>query len=175
MCGVNFFVEESKSISNQQTFGLCDDENNKPAYIDENIENRETQWIGEVLNEFQNDVSFYPIDNCVPLIREDGTLAKRCEGLLCYSGNIVFTELKNRKLVPSDWLGEAMEQLKETIEIFSTNNTACECKIKAWACNKQLANQNYFQQVQKFKEDTKGLAICKRGCVLSVSRRFDIK
>ena len=40
MSTVNFFVEEFKTQSDKIIFGLCDDEDNKPAYIDDNESNK---------------------------------------------------------------------------------------------------------------------------------------
>lgn len=47
---VNFFNETNKTSSRQEEFGLCDDGNHTPAYIDEECKNKNTKWIGVVHN-----------------------------------------------------------------------------------------------------------------------------
>ena len=50
MRGIEFFIEEKKSHSCKDIFGLCDDNDEKPAYIDEDVANKNSKWIGVVRN-----------------------------------------------------------------------------------------------------------------------------
>lgn len=110
---VNFFGEESKTHSNKSVFGICDDDNTLPAFLDEDLSNKDSKWIGVINNESQKEIDFYPVDHCVVLKRKDGSDAQRCEGILRHNNtNIVFTELKNRD---ASWLSKAMEQVIETM------------------------------------------------------------
>lgn len=169
-----FFIEESKKHSNKDVFGLCDDNNDLPAYIDEDYGNKESKWIGEVRNNQTKEINFYPVDHCVELLREDGSQAQRCEGILRFDENsIVFTELKNRKIIPSDWLKDAEDQIMETMSFFFNNYDLHSFKTKSWICNKQLTNQNYFQQITSFKEQTK-YKFGGRGFVLYISKSIDV-
>ncbi len=171
---IEFFIEEKKSHSCEDVFGLCDDENNLPAYIDEDVTNKESKWIGIVCNISKKEIDFYPIDHCVELLREDGKPAQRCEGILKYDENrIVFTELKNRKIIPSSWLKDAEDQIIETMSFFFCSFDLQLFKAKSWICNKQLTNQNYFQQIQEFKEKTKQM-FGGRGFVLCINKSFEI-
>ena len=116
---IDFFREESKTHSNKSVFGICDDENPLPAYLDEDLSNKDSKWIGVINNESQKEIDFYPVDHCVVLKRKDGSDAQRCEGILRYNNtNIVFTELKNRD---ASWLSKAMEQVIETMSFFFDN------------------------------------------------------
>lgn len=166
MRGIDFFIEEKKSHSNKDIFGLCDDDNKEPAYIDDDLKNKDSKWIGVVRNASRKEVEFYPVDHCVELLREDNSQARRCEGILRFDeNNIVFTELKNRKIIPSDFLKDAEEQIIETMSFFFNNNGLQSFKTEAWIANKQLTNQNYYQQIASFKKKTKN-AFGGRGFVL---------
>lgn len=168
---VNFFGEENKTHSNKSVFGICDDENTLPAYLDEDLSNKDSKWIGVINNESQKEIEFYPVDHCVVLKRKDGSDAQRCEGILRHNNNIVFTELKNRD---ASWLSKAMEQVKETMSFFFDNYDSQSYQTKAWICNKHLTNQNYFQQIAEFKEMTKAFCHKNRGFVLYIRKSIDL-
>lgn len=153
---IDFFTEACRSISNKKTFGLCDDPPpaNTPAYIDENNSN---QWIGIVNNKNAHSVHFYAIDHCVDILRADGRMERRCDGLLCHSKKMIFIELKSQKKKGSAWLTEGREQLKTTIDIFRKNvDESSYESIEAYVCNqlKPRANQGHAVQIQKFKDET---------------------
>jgi hypothetical protein len=150
---IDFFKEEHKTHSNKELFGLCDDDNDLPAYIDEDLGNKDSKWIALVNNDSHKEVDFYPIDHCIELKRPDGNDAQKCEGIVCYGDSyIIFTELKNKN---SSWLSKAMDQIIETMSFFFNDYDSRSYRIKAWICNKQLTNQNYFQQINEFKDRTK--------------------
>jgi len=151
---IDYFKPENGQSTNEKLFGLCDDCNQQPAFID--TVNRDN-WLGEIRNEQTIEVVFYPIDHCVKVFREDGATAQCCEGVLRYSDpqNIIFVELKNRKCKPDYWLKEAIGQIKETLAYFFKYNDRKEfAKVRAWIANKQLTNQNYWQQIKQFRADT---------------------
>ena len=172
---INFFIEESKTHSNKNVFGLCDDDNSQPAYIDEDITNKNGKWIAQVNNDSLKEIDFYPVDHCVEIKRADGKDAQKCEGILYWDdSNIVFTELKDRQLKPAVWLSDAENQIIETMTCFFDNYDIQAYHAKAWICNKQLTNQNYFQQILAFKGKTKDLFEINRGFTLFVSRSLSI-
>ncbi len=151
---VNFFKEECKTESNNQEFGICDDPPpaTDPAYIDEN--NR-SKWVAIVKNLQKREVEFYAIDHCVPIFKEDGNMESRCDGMLLYSNNLIFIELKERK--KGQWFKKGREQLTITIKRFKSGNDLTSYnKIEAYVCNslKPLANTGQFENIQKFKDDT---------------------
>lgn len=170
---IDFFIEETMSHSSKEVFGLCDDNDEKPAYIDEDVANKDLKWIGKVCNTSKKEIKFYPVDNCVAIWREEGKMAERCEGLLSFSDNkLVFVELKDRE--PSDtFRKKAEEQLLVTMRYFFNNYDKDFYQIKAWIANKQLTNQNYFQQIAGFKEKTKK-KFGGRGFVLYVSKSIEV-
>ena len=165
MSSVDFFDMANRQISCKSVFGLCDEEDGTPAYIDEHIENQAGKWIAEVRNSESIEIAFHPIDHCLELLRDDGSMAKRCEGVLSYSDllNIVFVELKDRKLKPDRWLDDAIGQIEETLSFFYHNHEKeTFSKIRVWISNKQLTNQNYFQRIKDFRTKHKlVLYICK--------------
>ena len=168
---IDFFGEESKTHSNKSVFGICDDDNTLPAYLDEDLSNKDSKWIGVINNVSQKEIGFYPVDHCVVLKRKDGSDAQRCEGILRHNNNIVFTELKNRD---ASWLSKAMEQVIETMSFFYDNYDSQSYQTKARICNKQLTNQNYFQQITEFKEMTKVFCHKNRGFVLYIRKSIDL-
>jgi hypothetical protein len=102
-------------------FGLCDDppplEN--PAYIDEADQSK---WIAEVSNDNEYRVDFIAIDRCdeFDFRREDGSPAKRCDGVLTYNTSVIFVELKQKKgkKGKNKWIRDGEEQLRSTINYF---------------------------------------------------------
>lgn len=92
----DFFQTDQKVISNKRRFGLCDNPPppHSPAYLDE--KNGEL-WIAIVVNDEQESITFYPLDNCITLKRIDGKKAKCCDAVLIYNSTIAFVELKQNK------------------------------------------------------------------------------
>lgn len=172
---IDFFEEKNKQSTNQALFGLCDDVEGQPAYIDTDLSNKNVKWIGIVKNQNEKQILFYPVDHCVDLKTEDGKMAQRCEGILYLSdNNLIFTELKDRKILPAVWLKDAQEQIIETLSHFFKYYESGTYKIKAWICNKQLTNPNYYKQINEFKEITKEKFRLKKGLVLFVERTIKI-
>lgn len=156
MSKIDYFKQEFKQTSQKAIFGLCDDIKNQPAYIDNDIANKDKKWLGEVHNSTNTAVSFHPIDNCIDIFREDKEMSQRCDGILSYHDlkNIIFVELKDRKIKDDEWREKAEGQIKESIEYFFQNYKKDKFnKIAAWICNRQLAQQNYYTQIKKFKEE----------------------
>ncbi|MBO7134647.1 MAG: hypothetical protein J6W06_10900 [Bacteroidales bacterium] len=169
---IDFFEKKNRAYSNKKVFGLCDDDNQLPAYIDEDLANKDSKWIGVVDNGLEKNVYFYPVDHCVELERPDKSDAQKCEGILNYDdNNIIFTELKNRD---SSWITKATNQIIETMSFFFDNYDSQSYKTKAWICNKQLTNQNYYQQINDFKEQTKRI-FGGNGYILYISKVFSVK
>ena len=158
---VDFFKDNCKTTSNFAEFGLCDDPhpNQEPAYIDETEEDK---WIGLVDNSLRKMISFYAIDNCIHLVKPDGTDAKVCDGLLYFDNCLIFVELKSRRMKGSAWLKNGRSQLKSTINEFKSNNDISTYqKVEAYVCNslKPNFNQGHSVQIQKFKDETGGLIL----------------
>ncbi|MBF0379113.1 MAG: hypothetical protein HQK72_16775 [Desulfamplus sp.] len=151
---INFFDPNCKTESNMNMVGLCDDPppNINPAYIDEN---NPSNWIATVKNNVQEIVSFYAIDNCVSILRANGDMESRCDGMLLYSKKLIFIELKSRE--GGQWLKKGREQLTTILNIFkSQNNINNYDNVEAYVCNslRPLAHVGHASNIQKFKDDT---------------------
>ena len=59
-----------------------------------------------------------------------------------------------------------------TMKSFFDNYDKNSYKIKAWICNKQLTNQNYYQQINEFRDKTK--KDFGKSCVLYIQNSIDI-
>ena len=174
MSRIDFFEEQNKQTSNKKEFGLRDDRENQPAYIDDILTNKD-KWFGTIKNDKEKLVAFHPVDHCVKLTRKDGTDASRCEGILHFDNNkLIFTELKDQDVI-SNWRKEAEEQIKETLHFFLNNYNKNDFQIKAWICNKrQLTYQNFHTQIKAFKEETKETFKLRHGIVLEINREIHI-
>lgn len=163
---INFLDPNCSTNSNNLEFGLCDDPppSNSPAYINETDQ---TIWIAKVNNLNTENITFYAIDNCVSVFRTDGTMDKKCDGVLSYSSNLIFVELKSRK--SKKWFREGRKQITITIRHFILNHDISQySKIEAYVCNKlrPLAHTGQAVNIQKFKDDT--------GFILKGKRDIDI-
>ena len=120
---VDFTEVKCQSKSRKKLFGLCDDQPplTNPAYIDEN---NGSKWVAVVVNEFHFEVIFTAIDNCIVLKREDGKMAKRCDGVLSYNDTIIFVEMKEKGPLGNKWVTEAEKQLMETLVFFEKEDIA---------------------------------------------------
>lgn len=162
-----------KCISNCQFFGICDDPppSKNPAYID--YQNR-NEWIAEVNNPNGYEVTFKAIDNCLEILRPNGELESKCDGLLHYNNTLVFVELKDRN--SNGWLAKGRAQLTITIQKFSENHAVKDYNIKqAYVCNKQkpFAIMGVNTEVQKFKDDTSRI-LNNSGLLLKADRSIQL-
>lgn len=163
---IDFFQNKCKSTSTKVLFGICDDiENNTEiAYIDE--ENPDN-WIGIVSNPSKFEASFYAIDHCVKMLRDDGRQEKSCDGILSYNNKLVFIELKMRKRSP--WAREGKNQIIKSFQSFNDNyDISTFDKIEAYVCNqiRPLVNQGRASMLQEFKDRT--------GINLKIQQRIQI-
>ena len=116
-------------------FGICDDQNGLIAYTDTTDSSK---WIATVNNPQATPVTFTAVDNCVEILRGDGDADRKCDGMMTYSENLVFVELKE---VKSSWISDAVEQLEITIQHFIANHDIGIFRHKrAFACNKKHPN-----------------------------------
>ena len=152
---INFFDANCQSQTNQPKFGLCDDPNKDkdPAYID-TVDC--SKWIAIVENNQEIEVIFTAIDNCIEILRSDGTMDNRCDGMLTYNNHIIFVELKERNF-RNKWVGKGEEQLKNTINVFIANHDLAIYKSKkAYIANNKKPNfqSSQITRMDKFKDET---------------------
>lgn len=153
---IDFFKRVCKFTSNKNEFGLCDDPSPSanPAYIDEVDASK---WIGEVKNLEEKQFDFYAIDHCIDLLKPNGKMDSRCDGLLHHDNSLIFVELKQRKIKGSEWIKDGRKQLKITIDHFKTNHDIKSFeKVVAYVCNryKPKVNMGHSVQLQMFKDET---------------------
>ena len=131
---VNFFNNTHAQTSNANNFGICDDQDFSPAYID--VTNTE-KWVADVRNTPRKTVTFYPIDNCIDTLRPDGSQDNRCDGMLHYDNKFIFVELKDRNT--HGWVAHGLLQLKSSIKHFKASHPELLSRstINAQLCNKQ--------------------------------------
>jgi len=151
---INFFDLNCSSVSNEKLIGICDDPPplRTPAYLDLNNRNN---WIAIVNNISEKDFSFHAIDNCIEILRADGSIDSRCDGLLKVENDLIFVELKNR--ASSGWLSKGRNQITNTINLFKIYHNINDFDdIKAYVVNKQrpYSNTIHFSEIQKFRSDT---------------------
>lgn len=151
-----FFDTNCQSQTNQPKFGLCDDPppSENPAYI--NI-NDSRKWIAIVENNQEINVIFTAIDKCIQILRSDGKMDNRCDGMLTYNNNIIFVELKERKYTNSVWIDEGENQLRKIISVFINNHDLQIFKSKkAYIANSKKPQFQYShkERMQKFRNDT---------------------
>jgi len=163
---INFLDPNCATNSSNIKFGICDDPPpaTSPAYIDiNNVPN----WIAIVNNPSQENVKFYAIDNCVIVLRTDGSIESRCDGVLNYSTKLIFVELKSRQ--SGQWLKKGREQLTITINNFiAEHDITVFTNIEAYVSNnlKPLAHSGQAGNILQFYRDT--------GFILRGKRIIDI-
>jgi hypothetical protein len=147
-----FLDDTHKTVSTKPHFGLCDNGEQKPAYLDEDTP---LMWIAVVQNNGQKTVAFYPVDNRLVFIRSDGNPDKICDGLLTHDKTIIFVELKQRS--DHKWKPEGDEQLRATIARFEQSPESSKFIIKkAYISNNRRPNFNIddMPRIKTFRKET---------------------
>ncbi|WP_196889053.1 hypothetical protein [Aureivirga sp. CE67] len=165
---MSYFKENCKQTNSNQSIGICDDPppSERPAYLDTSEEN---EWITEIENPEEKEVTFYAIDNCIKIIKPNTEDDKEstCDGVFIVEKDLTFVELKDRN--SKRWLKKAREQIENTHRLFK-NNKDLESfeKIDALVSNKQRpqANVGNMNHIQQFKDNT--------GLTLRVQRKIKI-
>lgn len=133
-----------------EVFGLCDDDNESPAYSD--TDDR-AQWIATVENS-AGEVVFTPIDKCI-IVEKEGSKDREstCDGMLTFTDSLYLVELKNKR---KNWFTEGLGQIVNTIELMRTHGLIDQKYLKAYVCNKKHPNfttiDNAFSK--RFKDET---------------------
>jgi len=126
-------------------FGLCDDENGSPAYVDTADKSK---WIAKVDNLGKISLTFTAIDNCIEILREDGHMDNRCDGMLTYPDNIIFVELKNK--ITGGWIKHGLDQLETTIQNYRVHHNIETIRHKrAFLANRRRRHFHVMEQELK--------------------------
>ena len=114
---VNFFNADCRIITRDKRFGICDDDNKKPAYTNTDTANK---WIATVVNDAALEINFTAIDNCIDIFRDNGEMESRCDVMMAYQNSLLFVELKTKR---KNWKAEGLGQIEATIQkMLDTNN-----------------------------------------------------
>lgn len=158
MPGFNFFeyARDEDIIEECPCFGICDNPDEHPAFISYNRTSH--IWVATVSNPELKRIQFLPVDKHIPMVRQDGTEAKRCDAILLTHPvhdreTIVFIELKDAKNADIHY---AINQLKETIEAFSKYHRLTPYKKRlAYVANRRhpQAHRARTRDIQKFRRD----------------------
>ena len=129
---MDFFKPECQSGPfGQERFGLCDDQNATPAYVDTTTPEK---WVATVENPARKAVTFTAIDKCV-IQDGDEPSRGRCDGMLTTEDLLYLVAWKDTK---DDWQSHAIEQLASTIMFLHNHHDLTRFRHKkAFACNKR--------------------------------------
>lgn len=143
---VDFYDENCQSDDiDHQLFGICDDENGERAYVSVD---QDSQWIARVMNPSQLSMTFTAIDNCIAILRDNGEMENRCDGMLTYPNHIIFIELKNQRT--GGWISNGLDQIETTIRHFMANHKLADIKHKrAFVANKRKLYFHVLDSVRK--------------------------
>ena len=114
-------------------------------------------WIAVVENTFRYAVTFTAIDNCVLILKTDGSMDKRCDGVLFYNSTVTFVELKQRSQKGAKWIVEGESQLRISIHHFQNVEEAQNYKVKkAYIANSErpIFRESQSRRMNQFLNDT---------------------
>lgn len=144
---MNLLKDECKSNRSDTLFGICDDDNRHPAYLNADLL-EQNKWIATVTNTQRVAITFWAIDNCADCFDDQGNEVTRCDGVLHYQDVYHFVELKSRK--KGKWMSKGFKQLRTTIKLFieSRNGHVDKKKIIAQLSNSLKPSTNVVNQQQ---------------------------
>lgn len=162
---MSFFDSKCLERTISENFGLCDDKQNQPAYVDTQDKSK---WIAEIINPAGLSLEFYAIDNCLVFTSKNNNKVSTCDAAIKVKGSkLYFIELKQRK--SKGWIGQARKQLKSTLELYRSIEQQPIESIICCACNSQRpsAPTSNLSSLREFKKET--------GCKLLVQAKISIK
>ena len=140
---VNFLSDECVTTTSARYFGICDDDDKRPAYL--HFSPGDGLCIAKVTNTSQIPVIFRAIDNCIDVLRDSGDMESRCDVLLECEQNLIFIELKNKL---GRWKAEGIDQLEKTLQLIIDSHPEYYSSFKkkrAFVANRKHPN---FQEVE---------------------------
>lgn len=160
-----FFEEQCRTRLNNQRFGIRDDIENQPAYIDIK---QEELWGAEIINSTEQALDFYAIDHCLTIRDLDNNIPSLCDAAIqTLQNELYFLELKNR--TSKGWRGKAMQQLRNTVELYREKQDEQQAvKITCCVCNSQKprAPESNLSPIRQFESEL--------GCRLLVQTKIKI-
>ena len=149
---IDYDVRVCQTNVDAPLYGLCDDDSKSPAFVSLNPEGDE--WLCEVINTQGKLCRWTAIDNCIEILRDDGSMESRCDGMITYEDNIIFVELKK---VRKSWIPDGVEQLKISVQLFFDHNQIEQYRKKQAILSNRSHPSFHFNQVeamQRFKNET---------------------
>ena len=148
---IDFFKAKCLTNTSEIRFGICDDDDELPAYVDSL---NESIWIATVLNLEAKVVTVTAIDKCIDFPLVNGDMQSRCDAMLTCDNGLYIVELKNKR---SDWQSSGIEQLEATIQnlIDSLGATYNNYRFrKAYVANKRHPNFHVIENetMEKFRD-----------------------
>lgn len=162
---MSFFDSKCLKAINLAEFGLCDDKENQPAYIDTQDKSK---WIAEIINPASLAVDFYAIDNCLCFEGENNNKISTCDAAIkIEERKIYFIELKQRK--SKGWISKVKKQLKSTLDLYRRFDPQPTEHIICCASNSQRlsAPTSNLGSLRDFKQET--------GCKLLVQAKITLE
>jgi hypothetical protein len=114
---IDFLKVQCLTNTSEIRFGICDDDDELPAYIDYLDE---SIWIATVVNADAKTVTVTAIDKCIDFPLIDGDMQSRCDAMLTCDNCLYVVELKNKR---ADWQSSGIEQLELMLQIPSFQRT----------------------------------------------------
>jgi len=151
---IDFFKVQCQSSITDLKFGICDDDDELPAFFDTI---NPANWIASVINDESKEIVFTATDKCIEFPLIDGQMPSRCDAMMTCDNCLYLVELKNKR---SDWQSNGIEQLEATIInlINSIEPVFMNFKIrKAYVANKRHPSFNIIQNetMEKFRDKYK--------------------
>lgn len=106
---IDFFKAQCQTNTTDAKFGICDDDDELPAYTDTAHPNN---WIATILNDSSKEIIFTAVDKCIEFPLIDGQMQSRCDAMMTSNNCLYLIELKNKR---SDWKSSGIAQLEATI------------------------------------------------------------
>ena len=163
---IDIFKALCQDVTEEKRFGICDDMPHQRAYID-TIDGR--KWMAIVQNDTRRQVTFTALDNCIEFRKANGTMEKRCEGILTFNDTILFVEIKERTGDAKTWAKDADKQLRISIGLIEAKINLASFPIKKAAITNRLqkgSKEKHSVRMKQFYNQT--------GYILSINNRIII-
>jgi len=115
----DFFKITMYGISSNEKFGLCENASKLHTYLDESNDNT---WLSTVVNPDESERRFIPVKDCLKIDVQCDDVTELCHGVIIFTDNLVFIELRNTRDGFDEWLKSGVNHLKNTIKIFKNNH-----------------------------------------------------
>lgn len=167
---VNFFdlsTNNNEPLRTDEEFGLCDDDNSQPAYSNDDVSKKETNWVAIVDNPQNLPVRFFALDYRIPTPPKQ----RICDGMLQVN-EFEALHLVELKVRYKRWASDARQQVEATINFmkqFHEHELQQFQRKYAHTCNKRFPdfNKSSITEREEFYRKTGFILKTKRTIKLS--------